>query len=98
MSGYLFIASIVGIPNLSVVATTKTEAIVKVKAALESQLAKGKLITIEIDTATDSFDAVSQLSYAGIVAIIGKTMACSCVEVLCCLFFVSRGIDLCGNL
>lgn len=43
-----FIASIVGIPNLTVEGKTEEEAIEKVKAALETQLAIGKFITIDI--------------------------------------------------
>ncbi len=43
-----YIASIVGIPNLTVEGKTEEEAIEKVKAALETQLAIGKFITIDI--------------------------------------------------
>jgi predicted RNase H-like HicB family nuclease len=44
-----FVASVVGIPNLSVEGTTEAEAIAKIKTALEAQLVTGKLITVEVD-------------------------------------------------
>ncbi len=43
-----FIASIVGIPNLTVEGKTEKEAIANVKTALETQLALGKFVTIDI--------------------------------------------------
>ena len=43
-----FIASFVGIPNLSVEGSTEAEAIARVKTALESQLVTGKFVTIEV--------------------------------------------------
>jgi hypothetical protein len=55
-----FVASIVGIPNLSVEATTEEDAIVKVKLALEQQLAKGKFVTINIDQPTAMTSSRSQ--------------------------------------
>jgi predicted RNase H-like HicB family nuclease len=43
-----FVASVVGMPSVSVEGTTEDEAIAKVKTALEAQLATGKLVTIEV--------------------------------------------------
>ncbi len=43
-----FIASIVGIPNSTVEGNTKEEVIALAKATLETQLASGELVTIEI--------------------------------------------------
>ncbi len=61
-----FIASIVGMPNLTVEGATEEEAISKVKSALEAQLARGKFISIEVDSKTESNEAVPQMKYAGI--------------------------------
>ncbi len=43
-----FVASILGMPQVSVVGNTEAEAIARVKAAWESQLATGKIVTIEV--------------------------------------------------
>jgi len=43
-----FVASVVGMPNLTVEGKTEEEAISNVKSALEAQLAKGKFVTIEV--------------------------------------------------
>jgi predicted RNase H-like HicB family nuclease len=43
-----FIASIVGIPNTTVEGSTKEEVIVLAKTTLETQLATGELVTIEV--------------------------------------------------
>ncbi len=56
-----FVASIVGIPNLSVEGNTEEDAIAKVKLALEQQLTKGKFITIHIDNPT----AIEPIQYGG---------------------------------
>jgi predicted RNase H-like HicB family nuclease len=45
-----FVASVVGIPNLTVEGKTEEEAIANAQAALESQLATGRLVTIEINS------------------------------------------------
>lgn len=63
-----FVASVVGIPNLSVEGTTEAEAIAKIKTALESQLATGKFVTIEVDAAADSTHTAFPISCAGIFA------------------------------
>jgi predicted RNase H-like HicB family nuclease len=44
-----FIASIVGIPNTTVEGSTKEEVIALAKASLETKLASGELVTIEVD-------------------------------------------------
>jgi hypothetical protein len=57
-----FIASVVGIPNLSVEGNTEAEAIAKVKTALAAQLARGKWVTIEMDAAIgETQNAVDQV-------------------------------------
>lgn len=43
-----FVASVVGMPTVSEEGTTEEEAVLKVKAALEVQLATGKLVTIDL--------------------------------------------------
>ncbi|MUH01470.1 type II toxin-antitoxin system HicB family antitoxin [Scytonema sp. UIC 10036] len=45
-----FVASVVGIPNLTVEGRTEEEAIANAQAALESQLATGRLVTIEVNS------------------------------------------------
>ena len=43
-----FVASIIGMPNLSVESDTEEDAIAKVTVALEQQLAIGKFVTIVV--------------------------------------------------
>jgi predicted RNase H-like HicB family nuclease len=45
-----FLAAIVGVPDVTAEGQTEAEAIAKAKTALESKLAMGKLVTIEIET------------------------------------------------
>ena len=45
-----FVASVIGLSNVVADGKTEKEAIAKVKAALKSQLAKAKFVTVEIDT------------------------------------------------
>ncbi len=61
-----FVASILGMPNLTVEGATEEEAISNVKSALEAQLAKGKFVSIEVNSETQSNEAVPQMKYAGI--------------------------------
>jgi predicted RNase H-like HicB family nuclease len=63
-----FVASVVGMPNVSVEGVTEDEAIAKVKIALESQLATGKLVTIEVESNGAADDQSLTLSVAGIFA------------------------------
>jgi predicted RNase H-like HicB family nuclease len=48
-TGQHFVASVVGIPNVSVEGATEAEAIAKLQTALKAQLATGKFVTIEVD-------------------------------------------------
>jgi predicted RNase H-like HicB family nuclease len=43
-----FVASVVGVPNLSVVGATEAEAMANVRVALEQKLAMGKFVAIEV--------------------------------------------------
>ncbi len=61
-----FVASIVGMPNLTVEGATEEEAISNVKSALEAQLAKGKFISIEVNSGTEINETLPQMKYAGI--------------------------------
>ena len=44
-----FVASVIGMPNLTVEGRTEEEAIAKAKAALEAQLATGWFVEIEVN-------------------------------------------------
>jgi hypothetical protein len=46
-----FVASVIGMPAISADGDTEVEAISNVKAALNSQLSKGKVVTIDLDDA-----------------------------------------------
>jgi predicted RNase H-like HicB family nuclease len=63
-----FIASVVGIPNLIVEGTTEAEAISKAKSALEAQLARGKFVSIEVNSEIENSENTRQMKYAGILA------------------------------
>jgi predicted RNase H-like HicB family nuclease len=63
-----FVASVVGMPNVSVEGVTEDEAIAKVKIALESQLALGKLVTIEVADQAIEQDSDPWLKNMGIFA------------------------------
>lgn len=63
-----FVASVIGIPTLTVEGKTEEEAIFKVKSALEAQLATGKLVTIEVNLESQTNQIVPQMKYAGIFA------------------------------
>ena len=67
-SDHNFIASIVGLPNLTVEGRTEEEAIANALAALESQLATGKFVTIEVNPVLQPSGIVPQMRYAGIFA------------------------------
>ncbi len=56
-----FVASVVGMPNLTVEGRTEEEAIVNAKAALKAQLATGKFVTIEINPEDWLNETVSQI-------------------------------------
>jgi hypothetical protein len=61
-----FIASVVGVPNLTVEGTTEAEAIYNAKSALEAQLARGKFVSIEVNSEVET--NAPQIKYAGILA------------------------------
>ena len=63
-----FVASVFGVPNLIVEGKTEDEVIARVKAALESQLARGKLVTIEVNPHEQLHSIAPQMKYAGIFA------------------------------
>ncbi|KYC35180.1 hypothetical protein WA1_08460 [Scytonema hofmannii PCC 7110] len=63
-----FVASVVGIPNLTVEASTEEEAIFKVKSSLEAKLATGKFVTIEVNSQEQAHEDKPQMRYAGIFA------------------------------
>jgi predicted RNase H-like HicB family nuclease len=44
-----FVASVIGMPTITVDGGTEIEAISNAKAALKSQLAKGKVVTVDLD-------------------------------------------------
>ena len=58
-----FVASIVGMPNLSVESDTEEDAIAKVTIALEQQLATGKFVTINVNNLKNS--AIEPFQYGG---------------------------------
>jgi hypothetical protein len=45
-----FVASVIGMPNIEADGSTESEAVSKAESALRKQLAKGKIITVEVDT------------------------------------------------
>ncbi|BAZ08933.1 hypothetical protein NIES4071_07390 [Calothrix sp. NIES-4071] len=63
-----FIASIVGIPNSTVEGGTKEEAIALAKAALETQLASGELVTIDVGKEHSQQQTDPWLKHMGIFA------------------------------
>ncbi|MBW4616628.1 MAG: type II toxin-antitoxin system HicB family antitoxin [Desmonostoc vinosum HA7617-LM4] len=63
-----FIASIVGMPNLTVEGTTEAEAILNAKSALEAQLKRGKFVSIEVNSEVEKSENLPQMKYAGILA------------------------------
>ena len=63
-----FVASVVGMPSVMVEANTEEEAISKVKTALETQLATGKFVTIEVNPKELPHQEITHMKYAGIFA------------------------------
>lgn len=49
-----FVASVIGMPNIEANGNTELEAVSKAEAALRIQLAKGKIVTVEVDTPLSS--------------------------------------------
>jgi hypothetical protein len=63
-----FLASVVGMSNLTTEGKTEEEAISKAKSALESQLARGKFVTVEVSSDIESYPSLPPMKYAGILA------------------------------
>jgi predicted RNase H-like HicB family nuclease len=63
-----FVASVIGMPTVSVDGYTEVEAIANVKAALNSQLSKGKVVTIDLDRPQEiDLTATTPMQHAGIL-------------------------------
>jgi hypothetical protein len=63
-----FVASVIGMPTVSVDGYTEMEAISNVKAALNSQLSKGKVVTINLDEPPESdLTSTTPMQHAGIL-------------------------------
>jgi predicted RNase H-like HicB family nuclease len=63
-----FQASVVGIPNCTVQATTKEAAIALAKTALQQQLNQGELVTINLEAATHEPPVDPWIKHMGIFA------------------------------
>ena len=63
-----FLASVVGMSNLTTEGRTEEEAISRAKSALEAQLAKGKFVSVEVDTKNEPYLSLPSMKYAGIFA------------------------------
>lgn len=63
-----FVASVIGMPTVSVDGDTEVEAIANVKAALNLQLSKGKVVTIDLDESQEiGIEPRPAMKYAGIL-------------------------------
>jgi predicted RNase H-like HicB family nuclease len=64
-----FVASVIGMPTVSADGYTEVEAISNVKAALNSQLSKGKVVTIDLDDPNEIDERISPtlMQHAGIL-------------------------------
>lgn len=65
-----FIASVVGIPNSTVEGDTREEAIALASSALETQLASGELVTIEVGKEHSQQETDPWLKHMGIFALL----------------------------
>jgi len=63
-----FVASVVGMSNLTVEGRTEEDAILKIKSALEAQLSSGKFVNIEVNLKVQQNQTIPQMKYAGIFA------------------------------
>ncbi len=63
-----FLASVVGMSNLTTEGKTEEEAISNAKSALESQLARGKFVSVEVGSEKEPYLSLPQMKYAGIFA------------------------------
>jgi predicted RNase H-like HicB family nuclease len=62
-----FVASVIGMPTVSVDGYTEVEAISNVKAALNSQLSKGKIVTIDLDEPQEILKTPTSMLNVGIL-------------------------------
>ncbi len=62
-----FVASVIGMPTISVDGYTEVEAISNVKAALNSQLSKGKIVTIDLDESQEMLKTPTSMLNVGIL-------------------------------
>lgn len=58
-----FVASVIGMPNIEADGSTESEALSKAEAALRTQLAKGKIVTVEVD----AHPSINPFIHAGIL-------------------------------
>lgn len=63
-----FLASVVGMSNLTAEGMTEEEAISNVKSVLESQLSAGKFVNIDVNVERLHPKTILQMRYAGIFA------------------------------
>ncbi len=63
-----FLASVVGMSNLTTEGKTEEEAISRAKSALEAQLARGKFVSVEVGSEKEPDLSLPQMKYAGIFA------------------------------
>lgn len=63
-----FVASVVGMSNVTTEGKTEEEAISKAKSALESQLARGKFVSVEVSSDIKPYRPLPQMKYAGVFA------------------------------
>ncbi len=63
-----FVASVVGMSSVTTEGKTEEEAISKAKSALEAQLARGKFVSVEVNSEVESYPPIPQMKYAGILA------------------------------
>ena len=62
-----FVASVIGMPTIAVGGGSEIEAISNAKAALKSQLAKGKVVTVDFDEVRNlDSQSTPSIQYAGI--------------------------------
>jgi hypothetical protein len=62
------VASVIGMPTVSVDGYTEVEAISNVKAALNSQLSKGKVVTIDLDELPEiDLTSTTAMQHAGVL-------------------------------
>lgn len=62
-----FVASVIGMPTVSVDGYTEVEAIANIKAALNLQLSKGKVVTIDLDRPQEIDLTATPMQHAGIL-------------------------------